>query len=112
MFMSLTWIALTSPDQLELIKERSHTRPQLIYKHSTRCGTSSLAKNRLEKKPAPPSIDFYFLDLLTYRALSDKISFDFKVPHESPQVLLIKNGECVYDESHLGISMEEILEKA
>ena len=110
--MSFIWIPLTSPDQLELIKERSRTRPQLIYKHSSRCGTSSLARNRLEKKPAPPSIDFYFLDLITYRALSDKISFDFKVPHESPQVLLIKNGVCVYDESHLGISMEEIAERA
>ena len=106
--MNLTWITLSSPDQLELIKERSHDRPQLIYKHSSRCGTSSLARNRLEKKHAPASIDFYFLDLITYRALSDKISFDFKVPHESPQVLLIKNGECVYSESHLGISMEEV----
>jgi len=110
--MNLIWIALTTPDQLDLIKERSHTRPQLIYKHSSRCGTSSLAKNRLEKKPPPPSVDFYFLDLIAYRALSDKISFDFKVPHESPQVLLIKNGVCVYDESHLGISMEAIVEKA
>ena len=109
--MSLSWIALTSPDQLEIIKERSRTRPQVIFKYSNRCGTSSLAKNRLDKKSAPPSVDFYFLDLITYRALSDKIAFDFKVVHESPQVLLIKNGVCVYDESHLGISMEEV-EKA
>ena len=109
--MSFSWIALTNPDQLELIKERSHTKPQVIFKHSSRCGTSSLAKNRLEKKSPPPTVDFYFLDLINYRALSDKVSYDFKVSHESPQVLLIKKGQCVYEESHLGISMEEILEK-
>jgi len=34
------------------------------------------------------------------------------VSHESPQVLLIKNGNCVYDESHGGIQMEEIEEQA
>ena len=110
--MSFSWIALTNPDQLELIKERSHSKPQVIFKHSSRCGTSSLAKNRLEKKSPPAaSVDFYFLDFINFRELSDKVSFDFKVSHESPQVLLIKNGQCVYEESHLGISMEEILEK-
>ncbi|MEP7277383.1 MAG: bacillithiol system redox-active protein YtxJ [Bacteroidota bacterium] len=107
------WILLTTEIQLQQIIEHSAARPQVIFKHSTRCSISSMAKNRLERNhQRPPSIDFYFLDLLAHRALSGKIAAVFDTPHESPQVLLIKNGHCVYNDSHTGISMEEILEKS
>jgi bacillithiol system protein YtxJ len=56
-------------------------------------------------------VDFYFLDLIQHRNISNKIAQEFSVFHESPQVLLIKNGECVYDESHSGISMDEIADQ-
>jgi len=71
-----------------------------------------MAKSRLERSTPPDSIDFYYLDLIKYRLLSEKIAEDFSVYHESPQVLLIKNGECVYDESHSGIQMDNIEEQA
>jgi bacillithiol system protein YtxJ len=67
---------------------------------------------RLERSEAPTSIQFYYLDLLNYRAISNAIAEKFSVYHESPQILLIKNGECNYDESHSGIQMEEIVEQA
>jgi bacillithiol system protein YtxJ len=67
---------------------------------------------RLERSEAPTSIQFYYLDLLNYRAISNAIAEKFSVYHESPQILLIKNGECYYDESHGGIQMEEIVEQA
>jgi bacillithiol system protein YtxJ len=67
---------------------------------------------RLERSEAPTSIQFYYLDLLNYRAISNAIAEKFSVYHESPQILLIKNGECNYDESHGGIQMEEIVEQA
>lgn len=104
----MDWHKLINENQLEELLETSQERPQLIYKHSTRCGTSSLIKARLERAPAPDGMDFYFLDLIAYRSLSDKIAQIFGVRHESPQVLLIKNGECVYHESHGAIYMEEI----
>lgn len=110
--MPISWIPLTRIEQIEEIKERSKSIPQLIFKHSTRCGTSALAKSRLEKKQAPATIEFYYLDLISYRPISKKIAEDFKVYHESPQVLLIKNGECIYEESHIGIRMEEIAKQA
>ncbi|HET9057038.1 MAG TPA: bacillithiol system redox-active protein YtxJ [Chitinophagaceae bacterium] len=106
------WKQLQHEKQLEEIIRFSAHKPQVIFKHSTRCSTSFLAKSRLEKNFFSKEIDFYFLDLLVYRSLSDKIAEVFKVYHESPQVLLIKNGECVYDESHLSIQMDEILEQA
>ena len=107
----MNWIDLHSADQLTEIKELSRTRPQVIFKHSSRCGTSSLVKNRLERDKQPENCDFYFLDLIKHRALSNKIAEDFAVSHESPQVLLIMNAECVYEESHSGIQMDEIIEQ-
>jgi len=107
----MNWINLTSAAQLNEIKELSKTKAQVIFKHSTRCGISSMAKSRLEREVPPEATDFYFLDLIKYRSLSDKIAEDFAVHHESPQILLIKNTECVYDESHSGIQMNEIAEQ-
>ena len=108
----MNWINLTDDQQLSSIKELSKQKAQLIFKHSTRCSISSMAKNRLERSTPPESIDFYYLDLIQDRQLSQKIAEDFDVYHESPQVLLIKNGECVYDESHSGIQMDDIAEQA
>ncbi len=108
----MDWISLTSSAQLTDIIEKSKHKPQLIFKHSTRCSISSMAKNRLERVTPPENIDFYYLDLISYRELSSKIAEEFDVFHESPQVILIKNGECSYDESHSGINMDDIIEQA
>jgi len=108
----MNWINLTQEEQLQQIKVNSKNKPQVIFKHSTRCSISSMAKNRLEKSTQPDEIDFYFLDLIKYRPISNKIAEIFKIYHESPQILLIKNDECVYDESHSGIDMSEIIEQA
>ena len=107
----MNWIDLNNVQQLNEIKEQSKRRAQVIFKHSTRCAASSMAKSRLERDLQPAETDFYFLDLLKFRSLSDKIAADFAVYHESPQVLLIKNKACVYDESHGGIQMAEIAEQ-
>jgi bacillithiol system protein YtxJ len=108
----MNWIPLTRPEQVAEIVERSHSIPQVIFKHSTRCGTSAMILSRLERSAADGHMDFYFLDLIRYRPISDQIAEQFGVFHESPQVLLIRNGECVYDESHMGISMDELTEQA
>lgn len=106
------WIHLTDEEQLKQIVSKSQLKPQVIFKHSTRCSISAVALQRLQKVSQPSDIDFYFLDLLAYRNLSNKIAEVFKVSHESPQVLVIKDAECVYDESHMGISMHNIMDHA
>lgn len=108
----MNWIYLTSATQMQEIKEKSKTKPQLIFKHSSRCSISSMAKSRLERSDQPQNIDFYFLDLINYRSLSNNISEEFNVWHQSPQILLIKDGKCIYDESHSDIRMEDILQQA
>lgn len=108
----MNWIELSNQDQLNEIREKSFLKPQVIFKHSTRCSISSMALNRLERENTPDSMDFYYLDLLKNRALSNEVGEFFNVFHESPQILLIKNGVCTYDESHHGINMHEIIEQA
>ena len=108
----MQWIHLTGEAQLNEILTLSGNKPQVIFKHSTRCSISSVAMQRLQKGTLPDDIDFYYLDLIAYRSLSNKVAEVFKVEHESPQVLVIKNGQCVYNESHLGISMDDIVDQA
>ncbi len=109
--MNMNWIELKSEAQIAELKKKSFDKPQVIFKHSTRCSISAMAKGRLERSIAPDNADFYFLDLIAYRTLSNSVSDEFNVSHESPQILLIKGGECTYDESHGSISMEEIEEQ-
>ena len=108
----MNWKPLIDTAGLEEIKLKSAEKPQAIFKHSTRCSISSMAKNRLERGTPAENVDFNFLDLIKYRNISDAVAEEFSVDHESPQILLIKNGKCIYDESHTGISMDEIAEQA
>jgi len=107
----MNWKELTSEEQLTEISETSKAKPVVIFKHSTRCSISLMAKNRLDKMEHDDTADFYYLDLLQHRNISNKIAEDFSVHHESPQVLLVMNGECVYEESHNGIMADEIMEE-
>jgi len=105
----MNWISFTSADQLNEIKK--HEGYSLIFKHSTRCSISMMAKRRFELdwEDLPEDMPLYFLDLISYRELSAQVAQLFQVHHESPQLLLIKDGECVLDQSHGAISVEEAL---
>lgn len=108
----MDWNKIATQQDLELIKEKSLQKPQLIFKHSTRCAISSMALSRLERAWSSgntSSVDANYLDLIAHRDLSSEIGYSYNITHESPQVLLIKNGKCVYDASHSMISLAEIL---
>ncbi len=107
----IKWNALTSAEQLENIKAESSQQPVIIFKHSTSCSISATAKNRLERQwdeAGLENVKPYYLDLLSYRSVSNQIASTFDVRHESPQLLLIRNGECTSDWSHLGIRLDEV----
>ncbi|HUQ64964.1 MAG TPA: bacillithiol system redox-active protein YtxJ [Flavitalea sp.] len=106
----MDWKVLREENEVQEIISRSESRPQVIFKHSTRCSISSVARGRLERSEVPSGADFYYLDLISYRNISNKISQVFNIHHESPQVLVIKNGECIYDDSHMSINMDDIKE--
>jgi bacillithiol system protein YtxJ len=108
----MSWKTLNSVEQLEEIKTESYQRPVLIFKHSTRCSISSAAYDRLERNgDILQNASIYYLDLIQYRNVSNAIATVFGIEHESPQVLLIKNGVCVYDGSHFEIQANIIAEQ-
>lgn len=107
----MNWNHLTAKDQIDQIKLSSADKPVLLFKHSTRCSVSDMAENRLERAwndEEMASLDIYHLDLIQHREVSDYIATAFDVPHESPQVLIISDGKCIYHNSHMGIAYHEI----
>lgn len=110
--MKINWVTLNDETQLSAIIKISSDKPVLIFKHSTRCGISRMALKNFEGNYDIPEteMDLYFLDLLNYRALSQDISTQFNVMHQSPQVLVIKNGQVIYHDSHDYISINKIKE--
>ena len=79
----MEWQNLTELSQLGTIKNKSFERPQVIFKHSTTCSISKMAFSRFDKAEAPEGVDFYYLDLLQYRPISNAIAEQFEVFHES-----------------------------
>lgn len=108
----IDWQLLNTTEGIEAIKEKSTEKPQVIFKHSTRCSISSMAKRRLERNwnIDESKVDIYYLDLIAYRSISNLVSSDFGVTHQSPQILIIKNKETVFHTSHNDISVEVIEE--
>ncbi len=104
------WKTLDSEAQLDKIIKGSHEKPVMLFKHSTTCGISAGAKDRLESNwdIDPEKMDFYYLDLLNFRSVSNLIAEKLNVIHQSPQVILIKDGKAIYDTSHHAISAEAV----
>lgn len=112
----MNWIQLENAAQIDQIKIESQKQPVLIFKHSTRCSISSATLARLErnwsKADGHETIKTYYLDLIQYRPISNELADFFAVHHESPQVLLIRNSQCVYNTSHMDINAETIAQEA
>ena len=108
----VNWIPLKEEAQLKEIVAQSYQRPCVIFKHSTRCSISFMAKMRLEDHWdfQPEELHAYYLDLIQYRNISNQVAEQFSVYHESPQLILLRNGTCTYDASHLDISVSELRE--
>ncbi|GGG37462.1 bacillithiol system redox-active protein YtxJ [Hymenobacter glacieicola] len=105
------WQPLTQSEQLSDIVRESYEHPVLIFKHSTSCSISAAAKGKVERQWDEVGLSatkLYYLDLLRFRPISSEIAEKFGVRHESPQLLLIQNGECSYDASHMGIRLSEV----
>lgn len=108
----LPWIALVSLSQLEEIESKSANKVQVIFKHSTTCGISRMVMNMFKSSYnfSENQIDLYYLDLLSFREVSNGVAEKFKVMHQSPQLLVVKNGTVVAHDSHGAIN-EISLEK-
>jgi bacillithiol system protein YtxJ len=111
----MNWIKLANIAQLETIKQESTSQKVVIFKHSTSCSISRTVLDRLErnwKDDEMKSIKPYYLDLLTYRNISNKIAEDFNIVHESPQVIVIEKGKPIFNTSHFDINYQKLKELA
>ena len=109
----LNWNIIETEKDLENIWQRSEERPQLIYKHSTICSFSSMAKNELAAKSEEiqEKADINYLGVIESRPLSKKVASDLGVRHESPQAIVVKDGKAVWDASHGGVRGKSILKQ-
>jgi bacillithiol system protein YtxJ len=111
----MNWERLENVEQLKSIKDRSAAHPVLIFKHSTRCAISRTVLERIERNwnsTEMQDVSPFFLDLIRHRDVSNLVASEFQVHHESPQVLVIRNGLAVYDASHTGINYDELEQAA
>jgi bacillithiol system protein YtxJ len=108
----MEWIPFYDPGQLDGLLAKSADRPQVVLKHSTRCGTSAMVKGRLERQQGQRALaaDFYLLTVIEHRAASNYLAERLAVPHESPQLVVLVGGEVVLDQSHLDVSLDEVAE--
>lgn len=106
---NVNWVPFSDLKQLNEIIAKSFERPVIIFKHSTTCGISRMAFKQFEKTyDLNDKVTAYYLDLLAYRMISNEVATRFGIRHESPQLLLIKNGKCVYHVSHGAIDVEDL----
>jgi bacillithiol system protein YtxJ len=105
------WKNLTQISEVDDAVAHSSIKPVVFFKHSTRCSISSMALNRL--KSLNPEVlgtaDFYYLDLIAHRDVSNYIAEKLEVHHESPQIVIVRDGECTYDASHMEIDANELI---
>ncbi|MBL7901410.1 MAG: bacillithiol system redox-active protein YtxJ [Bacteroidia bacterium] len=108
----MNWKRLTGTEQLNQLEEESRVKRVLIFKHSTRCSISDAALGRLQrhwKEENEEQITCYYLDLLKFRELSNHVAEKYGVPHQSPQALLIRDGKCVFSQTHFDIDLKQLL---
>jgi len=105
----MNWISINTIEDLDKIFQSSETA--VIFKHSTRCPVSSMAKRSLEFDTdlIPADLPFYYLDLIAHRDISNKIAELWNIRHESPQIIVVKGNQSLYNASHSDIEMRDII---
>ncbi len=106
----LPWIHINSVEQLHELIENTFEKPVLLFKHSTRCIVSAMVMNnfRNEWSSGDGLCRLCYLDLLAHRDVSDEIENLTGIKHESPQVIVLKGREIIYEESHSSIDIKRI----
>ena len=104
------WKYIESEEDLNRAIAVSTEKKVAIFKHSTRCFISKTVLKNFEKEVenSDKNMDYYFLDLLAHRDLSNKIADDLGVTHQSPQLIVLENGVVVNHASHQSISLSLI----
>lgn len=110
--MNKHWKQLITENEFIHIIKQSHHKPCVIFKDSTTCGISASAKHKIHSDfdKIKENVEFYYLDLLQYRSISNLIAEQLNVIHQSPQIIVLKNGKVIHHSSHYAISVDKIAE--
>ncbi len=106
--MPINWITISSEADAQSAVQASHDQPIIIFKHSTTCPISGIAKMRLEDDWNIDNLPSYYVDVKSERSVSNYLAEHLGVHHESPQMIVVSDGEAVYDVSHLDIKISEV----
>jgi bacillithiol system protein YtxJ len=106
----LEWFQIASVADLDAAIEYSQHQPILLFKHSTRCSISSSALDRLQRnwKGLEVNVKAFYLDLLSHRDISSDIAAKLQVEHQSPQMIIVKDGKAIFNASHMDISFDDV----
>lgn len=106
------WEEITSVEEVDEIHLASNEKIQVIYKHSRTCGVCYISRNSLEKMEDEirQSIDLYMVDVIRDRPISQYIAEKYGIRHESPQMLIIKDGEVIWHGSHYKVKLDNLVE--
>lgn len=99
---------LSSIRQFEDLLDRSREEPILIYKHSSRCPLSTRARTEVDSFDAESDLSIFEVVVQNDRAISDHVAETLEVRHETPQVILIRDGRPVYDASHREVTADAL----
>lgn len=105
----MNWHPLKDSDDFKSWVEQSHIKPVVIFKHSPQCSLSGLIKSRIESSLLPDFTNLGYVDVIQHRSLSQLIESQLSERHESPQILILHHGDCVWAEDHLAIEPDEVL---
>jgi len=107
---NVNWKQLDRLEQIDEIIDLSHQKPVAIFKHSVRCGISAMVLHQLESEwdIDTDQLEVYFLDLIKYRPVSNAVAERLGVPHQSPQIIVLKDGQVIHHSSHHAISLNRI----
>jgi len=109
----MNWKRITTTEHLSQLEEESRDNSVLIFKHSTRCSISDSALGRLQrnwKEENAEQMSCYYLDLIQFRDLSNRVAEKYGIRHESPQALIIRDGKCVFSQTHSQIRLSDLLQ--
>lgn len=106
--MPISWKHLRTDADLNTAIANSFDRTVVLFKHSTRCPVSSMALKFLEQGWMHPTedVEAWFLDLIAYRAISNRIAQELAIEHASPQMIVVQKGIAVLDRSHNEINAQ------
>jgi bacillithiol system protein YtxJ len=101
---------MVSVADLDAALTQSTTMPVLLFKHSDTCGISEMAfdEMRAHLQGRPFSVCYGLITVQTGRHVSDEVVRRLGVRHESPQVILVRDGKVLWHASHHHVTAEEI----